>query len=141
VRQGFTLPELLAVVAIMAILFSIVAPPLGRALDQAAVREGAERFAALHATTRQLAIARNALARLELDPATRMATLSVRRSPTAWDTVGSYPLGPAALACSNPTMVFGPMGLGYGTSNTRVIFSQGSAADTVTTSRTGRLRR
>ena len=140
-RRGLTLPELLSVIAIVGVLLSIVAPPLGRALDQAAVREGVERLAALHATTRQLAISRNALARLELDPARRSATLSVRRTATAWDTVGSYPLGSATMTCSNPTIVFGPLGLGYGTSNTRVVFSRGSAADTVTTSRTGRLRR
>ena len=132
-RQGFTLPELLSAIAIIGILLSIVTPPLGRALDQAAVHEGVERFAALHATTRQLAISRNALARLELDRA--------RRTPAAWDTIGTFPLGSAAIACSNPTIIFGPLGLGYGTSNTRVIFTRGAAADTVTTSRTGRLRR
>ena len=140
-RQGFTLPELLSAIAIIGILLSIVTPPLGRALDQAAVHEGVERFAALHATTRQLAISRNALARLELDRAQRTATLSVRRTPAAWDTIGTFPLGSAAIACSNPTIIFGPLGLGYGTSNTRVIFTRGAAADTVTTSRTGRLRR
>ena len=140
-RQGFTLPELLSAIAIIGILLSIVTPPLGRALDQAAVHEGVERFAALHATTRQLAISRNALARLELDRAQRTATLSVRRTPAAWDTIGTFPLGSAAIACSNPTIIFGPLGRGYGTSNTRVIFTRGAAADTVTTSRTGRLRR
>ncbi len=140
-RQGFTLPELLSVIAIVGVLLSIVTPPLGRALDQAAVREGVEHFAALHATTRQLAISRNTLARLELDRTQRTATLSVRRPPAAWDTVGSYPLGSASIDCSNPTMVFGPLGLGYGASNTRVIFARGASADTVTTSRTGRLRR
>ena len=141
VRQGFTLPELLSVIVIIGILTSVVTPPLGRALDQAAVHEGVERFAALHATTRQLAISRNAVVRLELDRTQRTAALSVRRTPAAWDTIATYPLGSASIACSNPTIIFGPLGLGYGTSNTRVIFTRGAAADTVTTSRTGRLRR
>ena len=105
------------------------------------MREGVERYAALHATARQLAISRSALARLEVDRSRPAATLSVQRGPTAWDTVGVYPLGSATVTCSNPAIVFGPLGLGYGVSNTRVIFSRGSAADTVTTSRTGRLRR
>jgi prepilin-type N-terminal cleavage/methylation domain-containing protein len=141
VRNGFTLPELATVVAIMGVLASVVTPPLGRALDRAAVLEGVERFAAAHAATRQLAISRGALARLELDRGRRTATLSVQRTPKAWDTVATYPLGSARITCSNPTLAFNPIGMGHGASNSRVIFSRGAAADTVTTSRTGRLRR
>lgn len=140
-RGGFTLPELATVVAIIGVVASVVVPPLGRTLDRAAVEEGVQRFAAAHATTRELAIARGALARLELDRAARTVAVSVQRGPRAWDTVASYGLGTAQIACSNPVLVFNPIGLGHGASNTRVIFSRGAAADTVTTSRTGRLRR
>lgn len=143
VRKGFTLPELMTVAAIVGVLLSISMPPLRRALDQAAVHEGMDRFAAVFATTRQLAISRNSLARLQIDRVRRTATLSVQRSlsPKAWDTVATYPLGSATIVCSNPTLVFNPLGIGYGASNTRIIFSRGAAADTATTSRTGRLRR
>ncbi len=140
-RNGFSLPELATVLAIMGILTSIVTPPLRRALDRAAVREGVETFAASFATTRQLAISRSRLARMELDAGRRTATLSVQRTAKAWDTISTYPLGPAAFSYSTRTMVFNPIGIGYGASNTRVIFARGTAADTVTTSRTGRLRR
>jgi prepilin-type N-terminal cleavage/methylation domain-containing protein len=140
-RRGFTLPELLSVLGIVAILLSVTLPPLSGVLDRAAVREGVERFASLHAATRQLAVARGRLARLELDPQRTRATISVQRAPQAWDTVASYELGSARLTCSNGTITFGPFGLGFGASNTRVVFSRGVAADTVTTSRTGRLKR
>jgi len=125
----------------MSVVASVVVPPLGRTLDMAAVEEGVQRLAAAHATARELAISRGALARLELDPVAHTAAVSVQRTAKVWDTVATYPLGPAGITCSNPTMVFNPIGLGYGTSNTRVIFLRGAAADTVTTSRTGRLRR
>jgi len=141
VDRGFTLPEVATVVAILGVVASVVVPPLARTLDRAAVEEGVQRFAAAHATTRELAIARGALARLELDPGARTATVSVQRTARAWDTVATYPLGTAGISCSNPVLVFNPIGLGYGASNTRVVFSRGAAADTVTTSRTGRLRR
>lgn len=139
--RGFTLPELVTVVAITSVALSVVVPPLGRTLDRAAVEEGVLRFAAAHATTRELAIARGTLARLELDRVARTVTISTQRSGGAWDTVASHPLGSARLTVSNPVMVFSPIGLGFGVSNTRVIFCRGAAADTVTISRTGRLRR
>ncbi len=125
----------------MGVLASVAVPPLGRALDRAAVEEGVLRFAAAHATTRELAVAHGSLARLEVDGAARTATVSVQRTEGAWDTVATYPLGSASILCSNPILVFNPIGVGYGTSNTRIIFARGAAADTVTTSRTGRLRR
>jgi prepilin-type N-terminal cleavage/methylation domain-containing protein len=140
-RRGFTLPELLSVMVMLGVLASIVTPPVGRVLDQAAVREGVDRFAALYATTRQLAMSRGALARLELDRGRRAGTLSVQRDAHAWDTVATSTLGAADLTCSTCTLVFNPIGVGYGTSNSRVVFSRGGAADTVTTSRTGRLKR
>lgn len=141
IQYGFTLVELLTVTVVVGAVVSIVTPPLGRALDQAAVHEGVDRFAAAHATTRQLAISHSRLARLQLDRLRRTATLSVQRTAQAWDTVAAYPLGSAEFTCSNTTMVFNPIGIGHGASNTRVVFSRGLAADTVTTSRTGRLRR
>ncbi len=140
-RRGFTLPELLSAVGILGILASILVPPLGRVLDQAAVREGVERFAALYATTRQLAMSRGALARLELDRVRRSGTLSVQDSSSAWDTVATSTLGPADFTCSTCTLVFNPLGIGHGASNSRVVFARGGAADTVTASRTGRLKR
>jgi len=125
----------------MGVVASVVVPPLGRALDRAAVEEGVQRLAAAHAAARELAIARGTLARLEIDRAAGTAAVSVQRTATAWDTVATYVLGSARITCSNPTLVFNPIGLGYGTSNTRVVFARGAAVDTVTTSRTGRLRR
>ncbi len=140
-RRGVTLPELMAVTAIVGVVTSITLPTLRRAMDQAAVREGIERFAAAFATTRQLAISRSKLARLEIDRGRKTATLSFQRTAGAWDTVAAYPLGGATITISNPTMVFNPIGIGWGASNTRIVFSRGAAADTATTSRTGRLRR
>lgn len=139
--RGATLPELMTVLAIVSVLASVVTPPLGRYLDSAAVQEAVRRYAVLHETTRQLAIMRGALARLELDSTRKTVTIAVRRTPTAWDTADTRTLGSAALSTSQPVITFNPIGVGFGASNSRIIFSRGASADTLFVSRTGRLRR
>lgn len=139
--RGFTLLEMVMVVILIGVLTAIVVPPLGRALDRAAVAEAAERYAALHETARQLAIARGRHARVELDSTQRRAVIALRRSGTVWDTLAVQSLGRAGLSASRTMVTFSPLGIGFGASNTSIIFSAGMAAETVTVSRTGRLRR
>lgn len=139
--RGVTLLELLIVLVLIGIAASIVVPPMGRALDRAAVQEGAERYGTLHETARHLAIARGRHARVELDSARREAIIALRRSPTAWDTLDIRPLGRASFTASRIIVTFSPIGIGFGASNTTIAFTAGVAAETLTVSRTGRLRR
>ncbi len=133
--------EIMIVLVLIAIATAIGIQPLGHALDRAAVDEGAERYGAVHETARQLAIARARQSRVELDSARRQATISLRLSGTRWDTVETRPLGPARFTASRVIVTFSPMGIGYGASNTSLVFNSGAAAETLTVSRTGRLKR
>lgn len=45
------------------------------------------------------------------------------------------------LEVSNPTVTFGPTGMGWGVSNTKIVLRRGSQAETITTSRVGRVKR
>lgn len=138
--RGVTLPELLIVMVLIGVAAAIVMPPLGRALDRAAVTEGAERYAAMHETARAMAIARGRQARIELDSSRREALIATRGA-LQWDTVETRPLGRAGLSASRVIMVFSPLGIGFGASNSTIVFTSGVAAETLTVSRTGRLRR
>jgi type II secretion system protein H len=138
--RGLTLPEMLTVLMIMGITAAIVAPPLRRSLDRAAVDDAADRYASLHEEARQIAVARGRPVRVELDTASRTATIAVANGG-AWDTLQVQALGTASLSASRVVVTFSPLGIGFGASNTRVVIARGAAAETLTVSRTGRLRR
>lgn len=136
-----TLPELVTVTVIIGVVTAIVTPPLVRSLDRLAVRQSADRYAILHETARQLAIARSRPVRISLDTAGPTASLAAQRTRTDWDTLFVRPLGSARLATGQPVVTFGPLGFALGLSNTTLIFSRGAFAETLTVSRTGRLKR
>ncbi len=139
-RRGVTLAELFTVLTLIGLILGIALPPLAHTLDRIAVDEAIDRYAALHETTRQLAIVRADLARIEIDTAQRTAALSVRGVPM-WDTIDVRTLGDAEIATSQPAVTFSPIGYGWGLSNTTIIARRGGVAETVTISRTGRLKR
>jgi Tfp pilus assembly protein FimT len=139
--RGATLPELMSVTLIIGLLSSIALPPLRRFLDGAAVVSAADHVAALHDATRQRAIVRGLLSRYEIDASQASVTLSTRNRSGVWDTLLVVPLGAVRASASQRVVTFSPLGIGFGASNTRVILSRGLAVETLTVSRTGRLRR
>ncbi len=139
--RGLTLPEIATVMVIMGLVASIAIHPMNHALDRAAVDEGAQRYGAMFETARAFAIARARQARLELDTARAVALIELRRTQSAWDTVDQRPLGRSRIGASQTLVTFSSLGVGLGLSNGRIIFSRGNAADTLTISRTGRLKR
>ena len=139
--RGATLLELLAVLVVICVVTAVALPPLGRALDRAAVRTSADRYATLFEAARSTALARSRVVQLTVDTARVQATLAVRESGGRWDTVRTWRLGEVRVATSQPAVAFAPIGIGYGLSNSRLVFSRGAAVETLTVSRTGRLRR
>ena len=139
--RGVTLPELTSVLLILGVMASVVVPPARRLVDRASVAGAADRLSAMHEVTRQTAIARGRSARYEVDRARARVVLSLRDPAGSWDTLRIVQLGEVQLSVSQPTVAFSPLGIGSGASNTTVILARGAAAETLTVSRTGRLRR
>ena len=139
-RHGFTLVEILLVVAIVGLLSAIGAPRLADALRRVTVTNAAHRLVAAHTRARLTATVESRVTLLTL----RADTLSVR----VIDGVDTLPLwqepGPAAtgvtLAGPSHPVVFVPTGLTHGLANGTWTLTRGAATRSVIISRAGRVR-
>jgi len=141
VQRGFTLSELVVVLALVAVFVATLVPRFGPALDRIAVESAARDLTTAIAVAREAAVMQGARSRLHITP----ESLWIEREQSrGWSPVARWP-GPAVsgvtLSVSNPELVFGPLGVGWGPSNTRVVLQRGSHTETITMSRLGRVRR
>jgi len=137
-RQGFTLPELLLVLALASVLFGIAIPRLSAALDRIEVSAAASHIVAAHRRARLTAVTRSWVTVLSVDG---LALTIRRRDLTAplWSEAG-----PAAyqVVLDGPArqFTFSPEGVSLGLSNATIRLTRGSATRTVVISRLGRIR-
>jgi prepilin-type N-terminal cleavage/methylation domain-containing protein len=141
VHRGVSLAELAVALAIIAVVIAVTLPSVGGVLDWIAVNTATQDVATALAATRNAAVMQGSRTRLLI----AADTLRVDRwRGDSWDAVLRWP-GPLAhgvtLEVSNPVVVFDPIGLGWGVSNTRVVMRRGSRIETLTVSRVGRVKR
>jgi prepilin-type N-terminal cleavage/methylation domain-containing protein len=139
--RGFSLIELAFVLCIIAVLASIGIPRLQPFLDRIAADRAARDVTTALAVARHGAVLQGMRARLTIDA----DSLRIDRLEAAgWTPWRRWP-GPAdsrvQLEVSNPEVVFGPTGMGWGVSNTKVVLRRGSQVETITVSRVGRVKR
>ena len=137
-RRGFSLVELVLVLAVAGLLFGIAVPPLAGALDQIEVGSAANHLLAAHRRARMLAVIRGQV--LVLTVESTGLGIRVRGDPgTIW-----VEEGPAAsrVLLEGPVrqFTFSPEGLTLGLSNATLRFTRGAAARSIVISRLGRLR-
>ena len=140
-REGFTVAEVAVTIAIVAVIVSIGLPRLGRTLDWVATD------AAARDVSTALAVARATAAMQGVRTRVVIAVDSLRFDrwePPLWVPGRRWP-GPASrgvtLEVSNPEVVFGPLGLAWGVSNTRVTLRRGTTIEVLTVSSVGRVKR
>ena len=140
-RRGFSLPELLVVLGIIALVTLLAIPRLGDILDWVAADGAARDVTTALAVARGAAISQSTLARLEIGPDSLRIDI---RQDGVWNPYRRYP-GPGGsgvqLEVSNPEVIYGPSGLGWGTANSTITLRRGDRVETVTTSRVGRVKR
>lgn len=141
VRKGFTLAEMVALIACAGLLAALVIPRLGPAFDWIATDGAARDVTTAIAVARAAAVMQGTRARLHI----ASDSLRVDREGVAgWEPYARWP-GPAqsgvAIRVSNPSLTFGPIGIGWGPANTTVVLRRGSQFATITMSRLGRVKR
>jgi prepilin-type N-terminal cleavage/methylation domain-containing protein len=137
-RHGFTLPELLLILALVGILLGLAVPPLSRAMDRIEVQAAANHIAAAHSRARLLAITQSQVIILSVDP----IALTIRRRgelTPLWAEAGPGAAG-VSLSGSSHHFTFSPEGFSIGLSNATLRLTRGIASRAVIISRLGRVR-
>ena len=138
-RHGFTLVELACTLVIMAIIMAMGVPWLRGTLDRLAVDRAVFELATFYHSARYAAITRG-----------RSVTISLDRDSLSATLIGVEPeriathSGPSRYRVQSkglPRHVrILPNGLGYAAGNFKIVLRRGAAAESLTTSRLGRLK-
>jgi Tfp pilus assembly protein FimT len=141
VRRAHTLAELAVTITLMGVAMAAALPRLLGWLDWIAVERSATELTSALAVARGTAVTRAARIRLTIGQDSLRVDEWDDRS---WVARGRWP-GPdqhgVEMTVSNPIVTFNPIGLGWGTANTKVVLSRGLQSATITTSRVGRVKR
>ena len=138
-RKGVTLAELTVVLTLVGLVAGMAVPRFGAFRDAVSARAAATSTVALLSVARHAAIRRAMTTAISFD--TVAASVTVFSGP---DTIEHRPLGAIhgiRLRVTRDSIAYAANGMGYGAANTRVVLTRGAAAETVTVSRLGRVRR
>lgn len=138
--MGFTLIEVVTVCFIVAIASTIALPTIKRAWDRLVVRQAAHDLALFYQEARFGAIARATRVRIEFGADTLRAVYEGEVDATFLSRSGPARLG-VAFSASREVIRLHPNGFGWGAANTTLVVRRGSVAESLTTSRLGRIRR
>ena len=137
-QAGFTLVEVAVAIAVAALLAALAIPRAAALVDGVVTRAAVDAIAGACALARSAAIMRGVHAVVTIDSARTTVRVTV-----AGDTLLDRSLDPdgaLTLSATRDQVTYAPTGLGFGASNTRVIARRHAAADTLYTSRLGRVR-
>jgi prepilin-type N-terminal cleavage/methylation domain-containing protein len=136
-RRAFTLPEMMLVLAVAAILLGIAIPPFSRTLDRIEVESATQHLVSAHQRARIMAIVRSQVMVLSIDSTN--LTIYTRSGSPVWSESGPAASG-VALSSPPRQFTFSPAGVTLGFSNATLRLARGAASRTVVISRLGRVR-
>lgn len=136
---GFTLLELLLAVTIICTLTGITIPRTRRLLDAIATRGAAGDAVNMLELARHVAMTRGERVSVDIDSAP--ARLTMRAGNDTIKRRDEKAIHGVRFAATRTPVVYSQLGMGFGVSNLTLVVTRGQAAETVTVSRLGRVRR
>ena len=137
-RTGTTIVELTLTVVLVGIMSAIGLPRARATFDRLSVRGAQQDVSFALAAARAAAIRRGDYAVFLADPRGGRVRVLLA-GETVIDRELAIRRG-VSLTASRESVTFAPSGLGYGAANTTIVLRRGGAADTIVTSRLGRVR-
>ena len=139
IRPGTTLLELALTLAVTGILLAVAVPRAGGLLDRLGVRGASQDVSLALALARAGATRRGDYVSFVAD--SRTGRIRVRAGgETLFERDLARTRG-VRLDVTRESLTLAPTGLGWGPANTTVVVSRGGRADTIVTSRLGRVRK
>ncbi|MEO7457997.1 MAG: hypothetical protein ABIY52_17200 [Gemmatimonadaceae bacterium] len=137
-RVGYTLVELALVLVVIGLTAAVGIRQVHLYLDRIATRDAVRAAGALVERARDEAIALHTVVSVRVDTASASLELLASGVPPARTLLGA--MHGVTLSTSRDSITFDVRGLGYGAANLTLVTRRGRAADTLTTSRLGRVR-
>jgi prepilin-type N-terminal cleavage/methylation domain-containing protein len=139
-RRGMSLVELTIVLSLIGSALLLTLPTIRGWGDRLAVRRASLEIAGFYQTARWAAVYRSSRVLVEFGPESLQAAYEGTE-----DSLFLARPGPArhgvSMTVTRPEIRVRPSGLGWGAANTKLVLRRGAAAESLTTSRLGRLRR
>jgi len=139
-RQGISLLEVVTVLAIVGVMMAIAVPRIASWTDRIAVERATGEVMAFYWRARMNAMFRGTRVRLEFNPDSLKAFFEGVTDSLFLGQPGPSRHG-VSLRISRSVIRIYPSGLGLGAANSKLVFQRGAAAESLTTSRLGRMKR
>ena len=137
--RGVTLLEMLVVLALLTTLVMVLAPPTIHWRNTLLTQRAAREVSSFYSRSRMAAVFLSHRVRIEFDADSLVAIREGIADSTLFVAPGPSRHG-VELTATRAAVRIAPTGVGWGAANTKVILRRAAAAESLTTSRLGRLR-
>jgi Tfp pilus assembly protein FimT len=139
-KKGFSFVEIVAIIALVGIMMSMILPGAIRNFDKIRVSNAAAALASFYGGARFGAIVRGSPVRIEFGVDSLRAFYEGEEDSLFLERKGPGHLG-VNMSTTRSVIRMHPNGVGWGAANTKLVLWVGEAAESLTTSRLGRMKR